>query len=710
MDLRFGTARTACLLLLVLPIVVPVGTAHAARTYHVAPDGARPSAAPKPGDCPGGTEADPWGQPYVRSDGERIHQIEYAMRCLTAGDALVINGGTYTDRAFPFLADENRGTASQPVTVMARPGERVVLRGLLRLDQADHWHITGLNITSDGGAYGGGEYLLKMLGGTGWSVRDSEIWGARGPYAAVRIEQSSPQTGPNVSPTNWAFVGNCVHDTAPANGDGQDHNLYIHTGPGGSGTVERNLVFGAPNGQNIKLGSGTGEGDQRTDNVEVRHNTLYGAHQNVMIVGDSRNNLIARNLMGRGAPAPGKDWYPNVRGFNLKGQGNAARDNAGFQASQLVLVGKDGGSSTASISESGNLFPVTPQLDATSGCTNFYPTKGSYRAFGAYAPVAADDPIRRIAGSGRVETSVEISKATFPKAANASTIVLARSDTYPDALAGGPLAAALDAPILLTGRDRLDGAVAHEVERLGASEAVLLGGEAALSDRVRREVESMGLSVRRLQGKSRFGTAAAVADELATISGTDPQHVYVVEGADADPSRGWPDAVAVGSLAAQQGRAILLVTTESLPDETRAALSDLSVDRVSVIGGVASVSDSVAKAIARSGPTVDRIAGSSRFETSWKIATVARKAGADASRVWFATGGSFPDALAAGPAVAADGGVLLLVPGGSTFLNAEAAGWLERHETSIGTLNLIGGTAAISPAIEDKSRYRLSPW
>ncbi len=75
--------------------------------------------------------------------------------------------------------------------------------------------------------------------------------------------------------------------------------------------------------------------------------------------------------------------------------------------------------------------------------------------------------------------------------------------------------------------------------------------------------------------------------------------------------------------------------------------------------------------------------------------------------MWFATGGSFPDALAAGPAVAKDGGVLLLVPGSSTFLNEEATDWLDRFQQGIDRLRLIGGSAAIGNAIDDKARHQL---
>lgn len=87
-----------------------------------------------------------------------------------------------------------------------------------------------------------------------------------------------------------------------------------------------------------------------------------------------------------------------------------------------------------------------------------------------------------------------------------------------------------------------------------------------------------------MEGANRFATAA-VGNEFPARSGTNVGDAYVVDGADADPNRGWSDAVTVGSLAAQQGRPILLVTTETLPDDTQEAISNLGVDRVTIVGG-----------------------------------------------------------------------------------------------------------------------------
>ena len=134
----------------------------------------------------------------------------------------------------------------------------------------------------------------------------------------------------------------------------------------------------------------------------------------------------------------------------------------------------------------------------------------------------------------------------------ADVALLARADQYPDTLTGAPLAAALDGPILLTPPDDLAAVVADELVRLGVDRVVLLGGEEALTPAVADAVRDLGIdSIARVAGDTRFDTAAEVASAVTYL--TSARHVYVAEGADPDPMRGWPDALSASALAAAQG-------------------------------------------------------------------------------------------------------------------------------------------------------------
>ncbi len=309
-------------------------------------------------------------------------------------------------------------------------------------------------------------------------------------------------------------------------------------------------------------------------------------------------------------------------------------------------------------------------------------------------PPPPEGPVDRVAGLSRIETAVEVSMVSFPE--SATTVVLARADTYPDALAGAPLARSLDAPILLTSPAGLHPGTRDEINRLGATRAVLLGGENALSAEVATNVvqDTTATQVDRIGGASRFDTAALIA---AQVGGTE---VYVAEGFDPDPRRGWPDALAASSVAAFQQRPILLVDTTNLPEPTRAALDDLGITAATLVGGEAAVSAAVQAAIAAEGVTVERLGGRTRYETAGLLAQASLDAGMSAAGSWIASGENFPDALVTGPAAAKADGVLMLVHPADLDNSPPARAYLEGNAGDIEQVFLLGGPGAISPNVE----------
>ncbi len=118
----------------------------------------------------------------------------------------------------------------------------------------------------------------------------------------------------------------------------------------------------------------------------------------------------------------------------------------------------------------------------------------------------------RLAGAGRYETAVEISKSGFPN--GAKTVVLAFGLNYADALAGVPLAKAMNAPILLTTLKTLPAETLAEIERLNAKKVIILGGTSAVSADVEKALTDKKLEVERIAGTTRFETAAKIADKM----------------------------------------------------------------------------------------------------------------------------------------------------------------------------------------------------
>jgi putative cell wall-binding protein len=260
----------------------------------------------------------------------------------------------------------------------------------------------------------------------------------------------------------------------------------------------------------------------------------------------------------------------------------------------------------------------------------------------------------------------------------------------------------VDAPLLLTGSDALAPVVLAEINRLGASRAVLLGGTAALSEQVATDLAVAGLEVDRIAGPDRFGTAAAIARRL----GPSAPVAFVTEGAHPDPARGWPDALSAAPYAAVQGQPILLVTRDSIPPATADVLSGLGVTEAIIVGGPTAVSEAVEAGLATHNPR--RLAGATRYATSAAVHAEAVRSGvADATRVWLGTGRSFPDALAAGPAVAADGGSMLLVDPESLAGSPPTRDILVSGAGGLRSVRIIGGRAAISDAVQAEVRALL---
>ncbi len=104
----------------------------------------------------------------------------------------------------------------------------------------------------------------------------------------------------------------------------------------------------------------------------------------------------------------------------------------------------------------------------------------------AQAPGGPAPSLERVAAGDRVRTAVAVAQRGWPD--GAATVLLASGHDPVDALAAGPLAAAEDAPILLTAPDHVAPEVLDELRRLDPQRVVLLGGPAAIGAAVEAAV------------------------------------------------------------------------------------------------------------------------------------------------------------------------------------------------------------------------------
>jgi putative cell wall-binding protein len=294
--------------------------------------------------------------------------------------------------------------------------------------------------------------------------------------------------------------------------------------------------------------------------------------------------------------------------------------------------------------------------------------------------------IYRFAGSNRVRTAIAESEATWggpphtsTDGPTANTVILARADDFADALGGGPMAAMLGGPLLLTSKDALNPEVLAEIRRVlyfdGHNVPVVhvLGGPAAVSTAVTDALTAASFQVVRHAGSNRFETAVAIAQALPDNGG-----VVLATG------RNFPDGLSAGALAAQLGAPVLLTDGAVVPPATANYLAAHPYSQKLAIGGPA----------AQALPGVQSIVGGDRYETSALIASTFWPGGVGA--VGLASGENFPDALTGGAYIARAGGPLLLTRRGS--LPPSVRSYIVDHVHDV--VVLFGGTNAIADGLD----------
>lgn len=303
--------------------------------------------------------------------------------------------------------------------------------------------------------------------------------------------------------------------------------------------------------------------------------------------------------------------------------------------------------------------------------------------------------VSRIQGADRYQVSVAIAERAFPGAATAPVVYIATGTNYPDALSAGPAAATQGGPLLLVLPDRIPDAVATKIAALEPGRIVIVGGQASVGAPVFRALEALvpTATVERLAGADRYAASRAVVAS-AFPAGTVP-HAYAATGAT------FPDALSAGAAAGSRGEPVVLVYGPGSPAGTGDAVDaptvnlfrSLGTTSLTVVGGVASVSEAVATQLATSIPAaVTRVGGADRYAASINLN---RDSFASAGTVYLATGRTFPDALAGGVLAAAGDAPLYVVPG-----DCVPRGVIS-DLARLGATNvvLLGGPASLTPAV-----------
>jgi ectonucleotide pyrophosphatase/phosphodiesterase family member 5 len=332
--------------------------------------------------------------------------------------------------------------------------------------------------------------------------------------------------------------------------------------------------------------------------------------------------------------------------------------------------------------------------------------------------VASLPSIARVAGQDAVGTAVELARLGFPEGAGAVVVV---ADAVVGAVAT-PLAITRDAPVLLARRTELPSAARAEVERLAPATAYLVGGTSVMGPEVEASLREAGVEeVVRLDGEDGPEIARRVARELA--AGQTLRQVVLVRG---EPASGVPvDAMVAGPVAAgghprdpaaddgpalpNQGdftsgdgvgpRPVLLTDRDGLPDATEAALTELGVERVIVVGGELAVSGRLADRLRDRGLLVERIWGETADATARAVARRGIREGAFTDNVLLISDADPLEAVAAGATVGRLGGTLMLAPRAGLPRAHDAAGFLADRADELVRLRLVGGRGAFTDGL-----------
>ena len=283
-------------------------------------------------------------------------------------------------------------------------------------------------------------------------------------------------------------------------------------------------------------------------------------------------------------------------------------------------------------------------------------------------------PLMRIAGGNRIESAIRLSQAAFSRPP-VSHVLLTRADAFPDALAAGPLAGQLGAPILLTHGTSLPLVVTNEIRRLGPQTIILLGGEQAISVEVAEAVAGLAPEVERLAGSTRYDTARRIADR------TDGNDAVIASGLD------FPDALSAGSL----GPSDVLLTQPTLLSFDPAGLGQLTI-----VGGSAAIAGGIVAA--------PRLAGATRYETNLVVLREALVRRGGQLQLFVTTGDNYPDALATSALTQP----ILLVDPDWQALPAEVASFLTTNRARFTAVFVMGGQEAVPPSVEQAVSAALS--
>lgn len=171
------------------------------------------------------------------------------------------------------------------------------------------------------------------------------------------------------------------------------------------------------------------------------------------------------------------------------------------------------------------------------------------------------------------------------------------------------------------------------------------------------------IAVERIFAENRYLTSCTISYE-----GFDRSSFAVIASGE-----NFPDALAGSQLAGYLEAPLLITPPHRIDDALKFELRRLGVKTVYLLGGTSAVSNNVAATLQREYRVI-RLAGANRLQTSQAIANELIRIKGTKTKKYYASSANFPDALAAGPMIVKQNGILHLAGSGTRLLDGTAIG------------------------------------
>lgn len=133
--------------------------------------------------------------------------------------------------------------------------------------------------------------------------------------------------------------------------------------------------------------------------------------------------------------------------------------------------------------------------------------------------------LKRLVGKDRFETCLKVFDEFSSIGHRPDTIILANAFNYADAVASAPLTKKYNAPIMITGADKLEPRIEAKIKSANIKKVIIVGGTGSISSNIKNHLKSKGLSVERVGGKDRTETSIKIAEKIEH-----PYGVILVDG------------------------------------------------------------------------------------------------------------------------------------------------------------------------------------